>query len=60
MFGNLGADTFDFSAFSASGQTTATADRIAAFSTAQEQMSAYDPKRTRIPIDRSLRTKASP
>ena len=35
MFGNLGADTFDFSAFSASGQTTATADRIAAFSTAQ-------------------------
>ena len=34
MFGNLGADTFDFSAFSASGQTTATADRIAAFSTA--------------------------
>jgi hypothetical protein len=46
MFGNLGADTFDFSAFSASGQTTATADRIAAFSTAQEQMSAYDPKRT--------------
>ena len=23
MFGNLGADTFDFSAFSASGRTTA-------------------------------------
>jgi V8-like Glu-specific endopeptidase len=35
MFGNLGADTFDFSALNASGQTTATADRIAAFSTAQ-------------------------
>jgi V8-like Glu-specific endopeptidase len=35
MFGNLGADTFDFSALNASGQTTATADRSAAFSTAQ-------------------------
>jgi hypothetical protein len=35
MFGNLGADTFDFSALNASGQTTATADRIADFSTAQ-------------------------
>jgi V8-like Glu-specific endopeptidase len=35
MFGNLGADSFDFSALNASGQTTATADRIAAFSTAQ-------------------------
>ena len=35
MFGNLGADTFDFSALNASGQTTAAADRIADFSTAQ-------------------------
>jgi len=35
MFGNLGADTFDFSALDASGQTTATADRIADFSSAQ-------------------------
>jgi Ca2+-binding RTX toxin-like protein len=35
LFGNLGADTFDFSTIDASGQTTATADRIADFSSAQ-------------------------
>jgi Ca2+-binding RTX toxin-like protein len=35
IFGNLGADTFDFTATNASGQTTATADRIGDFSTAQ-------------------------
>jgi Ca2+-binding RTX toxin-like protein len=37
LFGNLGADTFDFSAppLPQSGQTTATADRIGDFSTAQ-------------------------
>ena len=35
LFGNLGADTFDFTVTNASGQTTATADRIADFSSAQ-------------------------
>ena len=35
LFGNLGADTFDFSSASPSGQTQATADHISDFSDAQ-------------------------
>src|SRR5262249_46346947 len=35
LFGNLGADTFDFSQSIPSGLTTATADRIGDFSSAQ-------------------------